>query len=678
MAIALTVNGVTYDYPETDDVDWGPDATDWAAAVTSGMLQKAGGLFQLLAEADFGTTYGLKSVYYKTRTANPADSGQFRLARADVINWRNQANSGNLSLGVSASNVLQFNGVDIQSTLSVSDTSTIDLTFTSDTLSADIIAGSITNSLINASAAIAYSKLNLATSIVNADINASAAIAYSKLNLSASIVNADISSSAAIAYSKLSLTGSIVNADISASAAIAFSKLAALSSGNILVGSAGGVATSVAMSGDATIVSTGALSIGANKVTNAMLAQIATQTFKGRTTASTGNVEDLTATQATAILNAMVGDSGSGGTKGLVPAPASGDAAAGKFLKANGSWTVPAGAGDVTGPASSTDNALTRFDGTTGKVLQNSSATLDDSGNLSVTSIASGTWSATTIALNKGGTGQTTKAAAFDALSPMTTGGDLIYGGASGTGTRLANGSAGQFLKSAGTTSAPTWASISASYVAPTIQKFTSGSGTYTTPTSPAPLYIRMLMVGGGGGGGGAGTTTSAGNGGTGGSTTINTTLFVAAGGAGGSKDQSGLNGAGGAATSSGATTNGIYLHGAAGMSGIPIVGTALGGSGGSSYFAGSGYGGYGGAIGGAAEANSGSGGGGAGGNGTTSNGGAGGGGAGGYIDVIIPSPAASYTYAIGAAGTAGSAGTSGFAGGAGGAGYLIVYEYYQ
>ncbi len=53
---------------------------------------------------------------------------------------------------------------------------------------------------------------------------------------------------------------------------IAFSNLAALSSGNILVGSAGNVATSVAMSGDATIVDSGALSIGAGKVTNTMLA----------------------------------------------------------------------------------------------------------------------------------------------------------------------------------------------------------------------------------------------------------------------------------------------------------------------------------------------------------------------------------------------------------------------
>lgn len=85
-----------------------------------------------------------------------------------------------------------------------------------------------------------------------------------------------------------------------------------------------------------------------DSVTNAKLANMATQTIKGRTTAGTGDPEDLTATQATAILNSMVGDSGSGGTKGLVPAPAAGDAAAVKFLKADGTWEVPAGAGTVT------------------------------------------------------------------------------------------------------------------------------------------------------------------------------------------------------------------------------------------------------------------------------------------------------------------------------------------
>lgn len=98
-----------------------------------------------------------------------------------------------------------------------------------------------------------------------------------------------------------------------------------------------------ALTGDVTASGPGsaAATIANNVVSNAKLATVSTATFKGRTTAGTGNVEDLTATQATALLNAFTGDSGSGGVKGLVPAPASGDAAAGKFLKANGAWAAP-------------------------------------------------------------------------------------------------------------------------------------------------------------------------------------------------------------------------------------------------------------------------------------------------------------------------------------------------
>jgi hypothetical protein len=43
----------------------------------------------------------------------------------------------------------------------------------------------------------------------------------------------------------------------------------------------------------------------------------------------------------------------------------------------------PEGTGDVSGPASSTDNALARFDGTTGKLIQNSVGILSDAGLLS-------------------------------------------------------------------------------------------------------------------------------------------------------------------------------------------------------------------------------------------------------------------------------------------------------
>lgn len=62
----------------------------------------------------------------------------------------------------------------------------------------------------------------------------------------------------------------------------------------------------------------------------------------------------------------------------------------------------------------------------------------------------------TQLAVSRGGTGSATASSAFDALSPMTAEGDVIYGGASGTGTRLAKGTDGEVLKLSG--GVPTWA----------------------------------------------------------------------------------------------------------------------------------------------------------------------------------------------------------------------------
>lgn len=57
-----------------------------------------------------------------------------------------------------------------------------------------------------------------------------------------------------------------------------------------------------------------------------------------------------------------------------------------KYLNGTGAYTVPAGggSGDVVGPASAADNAITRYDSTTGKLIQNSSATVDDNGTINI------------------------------------------------------------------------------------------------------------------------------------------------------------------------------------------------------------------------------------------------------------------------------------------------------
>lgn len=70
--------------------------------------------------------------------------------------------------------------------------------------------------------------------------------------------------------------------------------------GNLLVGNAGGTAyASVASSGDVTVASTGAFTIGAGKVTYAKMQNVsATSRILGRVTAGAGSPEELTLTQA--------------------------------------------------------------------------------------------------------------------------------------------------------------------------------------------------------------------------------------------------------------------------------------------------------------------------------------------------------------------------------------------
>lgn len=654
MAIPLTINGVVYNYPEVDDTEWGPEATDWAAAVTNGLLQKSGGLFQLLAEVDFGTGFGVKALYFKTRTANPATAGQFRLARPDVISWRNQANDGNLDLGVNASNQLTFNGTSVQNTLSVTDTTTIDLTLASDVLSADIIAGSITN--------------------------------------------AQISNSAAIAYSKLALTGAIVNAD---------------------------------------------------------LANMAQSTIKGRAAgAGTGVPVDLSATQATALLSAFVGDSGAGGTKGLTPAPAAGDTAANKFLFADGTWKTPPGAGDVVGPASATSGTIARFGNSTGKLLSNTPSTISNSdidnaaaiayskltltgsivnadvsasaaiaySKLALTAsivnadinasaaiaysklnltgaivnadigaaaaIAYSKLAALTIsrALVSDGSGfvsaATTTSTEIGYVNgvtsaiqtqintklpvTVTTTGDMIYSSSGTTASRLGIGTTGQYLRVTG--GIPAWTL----FTAPTQSTVTgtshtggfsaNGSGTYTVPAGVT--YIRIRMVGGGASGG-----TPAQDGVDGVDSTFGTAFLVAGKGFGGG-------GAGGSTGPTGGVATGgdINVFGGYGGTGGSSV-LYIGGHGGASYFGGGGPAGKGTVAGGGAIAYGSGGGGG----GSSTNDGRQGGSSGAYLEKLVVTPSATYGYAVGSGGASRAGNGSTYsASGAGAGGIIIVDEFYQ
>lgn len=208
---------------------------------------------------------------------------------------------------------------------------------------------------------------------------------------------------------------------------------------------------------------------------------------------------------------------------------------------------------------------------------------------------------------------------------------------------------------------------------APTIQKFTSGSGTYTLPADCK--WIEVLLVGGGGGGAGSSTAANAGIGTDGGNSTFGSTLLVGnGGGAGVPAGGSGLGGAGGSA-SLGSGVVGLSLTGGSGVGVHALSTIALSGGLGGTNPLGGGGNSCSNSAGGAGVPFTGAGGGAA---GTPLNGYTGAsGGAGGYARGFIYNPSATYAYAVGGGGNAGTAGTGGQVGGGGGGGLIIVTEFY-
>ena len=99
-----------------------------------------------------------------------------------------------------------------------------------------------------------------------------------------------------------------------------------------------------------------------------------------------------------------------------------------------------------------------------------------------------------TLPIGNGGTGQTTASAAFNALSPITTTGDLIYGSGANTSSRLAIGSSGQILTVVA--GVPAWASLGT-----IVSSFSAGTTGFTpsTATTGAVTLSGTLNIANGG-----------------------------------------------------------------------------------------------------------------------------------------------------------------------------------
>ncbi len=334
-----------------------------------------------------------------------------------------------------------------------------------------------------------------------------------------------------------------------------------LASAHIIVGNASGIAASVAMSGDVAISNTGATSIVGT--TNATLATLSALTSVGTSNLSGNNFLSAYATTATAaatttllvssaylqyftgvttqtvvlpvtstlvlgfkfeVVNLSSGvvtvqSSGAntvqamnGNTKAIFTCVLTSGTTAASWSVAYSTGTagITALTGDVT--ASGAGSVAATLAATTNATLTTLSGLTTAGSLVTVGTITSGTWSATTIALNKGGTGQTTKTAAFDALSPMSALGDLILGGVAGTGARLGVGSSGNVLTVSGGTAiwSPPATSGTVTSVAMTVPTFLSigGSPITSSGTLAVTLSGTALPIANGGTGVTSVTTT--------------------------------------------------------------------------------------------------------------------------------------------------------------------------
>lgn len=96
------------------------------------------------------------------------------------------------------------------------------------------------------------------------------------------------------------------------------------------------------------------------------------------------------------------------------------------------------------------------------------------------------------LGIAEGGTGQSTATAAFDALAPTTTQGDIIYHDGTDN-VRLAKGTAFQFLRMNSAATAPEWAGA-ATDVTHAAGNFTASSGTWTVDAADQVRFSYRMI----------------------------------------------------------------------------------------------------------------------------------------------------------------------------------------
>ena len=112
MPIPKVIAGVTYQVPEDNEEGWGAELSKIVVALIDSGLERGSGSFPLTQPLDFGSSNGLLALSLTSKSSSPSLAGFLRLAQSDVINWRNNANNGDVSLSVS-SDKIRFNGSEL-------------------------------------------------------------------------------------------------------------------------------------------------------------------------------------------------------------------------------------------------------------------------------------------------------------------------------------------------------------------------------------------------------------------------------------------------------------------------------------------------------------------------------------------------------------------------------------
>ncbi len=470
MSTSVTLNGTSYTIPALADASWGTNVSNYLIAIAAGCLQKSGGTFTLTAEVNFGATYGIKAACFKSQGTVIAAAGVLRLAKTETVSWKNTAGSGDLPLGIDSSDRLTFNSLPI-SALALGAADTVLRVNSAGTATE---YAKLTTANISATAAIVDTQLatiatsgkvsNSATTAASAN-TASAIVArdgsgnFSAGTITAALtgnVTGNVSGTAGTVTTNANLTGpvtSVGNATAIADGALALAKLATTTAGFVPVGAVTtGVPTYVAISGDATLSSTGVVTL------------------------------------------AVVGPA-KGGT-GVANNAACTTTRSGSFAKTETLTNTTS----VTYPTAGTLATLAGVESLTGKSfvtaavwLANGEARFNNSGNTFYTGFKGGEAAANkiwTLPLVDGSSGQVLGSDGAATLgwysvvtNPMTAVGDLIVGGASGAATRLASTLLGDIKVIAPVSAAYTVTSASPGVFTVTTHGMTTGDKAYVTVT---------------------------------------------------------------------------------------------------------------------------------------------------------------------------------------------------